>query len=275
MEKNRYLLKFYYIGSKKYHGSQRQPDYDTIEHYLITALQKKKYIRYIKQSGFEVASRTDKYVSARGSAFSFITDKTPILMEINSALPRHIGVWAFAEVPLDFLSRFNAEFRHYKYFTPYAKKLYNIEMMKKAIKNLEGRHDFKNFAKYDKEEIKTVRDMMQASLNIDGDFIIFDFKSRGFLRQQIRRMIAKILEIGLGRISFEDFLELFNSTKSYSYQPADPKGLILWDVNYSGKIQFIKDEKSMERMQKFFEKQEQKYASKMKLYRLFQHYDVS
>ncbi|MFX0074835.1 MAG: tRNA pseudouridine synthase A, partial [Candidatus Hermodarchaeota archaeon] len=201
MEKTRYLFKFYYIGSKKYYGSQRQLNYDTIEQSLITALQKKNYIHDIKQSGFEVASRTDRYVSARGSAFSFSTDKAPNLMEINSVLPKHIGVWAFAKIPLDFLSRFNAVVRHYKYFIPYAQKSYDIKMMKKACKTLEGRHDFKNFSKYDKDEDKTVRDLMQASLKIDGDFIIFDFKSRAFLRQQIRRMIAKILEIGLGRFS--------------------------------------------------------------------------
>ncbi|MFX0075526.1 MAG: hypothetical protein ACFE96_08795, partial [Candidatus Hermodarchaeota archaeon] len=72
-----------------------------------------------------------------------------------------------------------------------------------------------------------------------------------------------------------DFLDLFNPTNSYSYQPADPFGLILWDVNYGSKIQLIKDEKSMERMQKFFEEKEQRCASKAKLYRLLQHYDVS
>ena len=80
MEKTRYLFKFYYIGHKKYHGSQRQPDYTTIEDVLITALQEKEYLIDIKQSGFEVASRTDRFVSARGSAFSFITDKKPVLM---------------------------------------------------------------------------------------------------------------------------------------------------------------------------------------------------
>jgi len=275
MEKTRYLFKFYYIGSKKYFGSQRQPNYLTIEDNLITALLEKNYITDIKKSGFEVASRTDKYVSARGSAFSFITDKTPILMEINSALPKHIGVWAYTKVPLDYTSRYNAQFRHYKYIIPYSKSSLNAKDIKKACKALEGRHDFRNFSKQDKEETKTIRDLLQAKTTIDGDFIIFDFKSRAFLRQQIRRMVAKILEVGLGIIKYDDFIDLFNPVKSISYQPADPFGLILWDVNYGSSVLLAIDKRSKDRMDNYFREKEQKYASKTKLFRLIQHNNIS
>jgi len=274
MEKTRYLFKFYYIGSKKYFGSQRQPDYTTIEDCLIAALQEKDYINDIKQSGFEVASRTDKYVSARGSAFSFTTTKIPTLMEINSALPKSIGIWAFTKVPLDYTSRYNAVFRHYKYITRYLKSALNIENMKRACKALEGRHDFINFSKQNKEEEKTVRNLLLASMSIDGDFIIFDFKSRAFLRQQIRRMVAKIMEIGLGIINFQDFLDLFNPARSISYQPADPFGLILWDITYGTSVQPIIDEKSKDRMDTYFREKELIYVSKTKLFRLLQHDNV-
>ena len=196
-------------------------------------------------------------------------------MEINSVLPKYIGIWAYTQVPLDFSSRFNAEIRHYKYITPYIKNSFNIENMKKACKALEGRHDFRNFSKLDKNGGKTVRDLLVASLNIEDDFITFDFKSRAFLRQQIRRIVAKILEVGLERLNLKDFLELFDPAKTFSYQPADPFGLILWDVNYGSAIKFITDKKSKERMMKFFREKEQKYASKTMLFRLLQHNNIS
>jgi tRNA pseudouridine38-40 synthase len=274
MENTRYLFKFFYIGTKKYFGSQRQPNHISIEQSLITALQEKKYIKNIKESGFEVASRTDRFVSARGSAFSFITEKKPILMEINSVLPKNLGIWAFSEVPLDFFSRFNAEYRHYKYITPYEKKLMNLKNMKEACNALEGKHDFKNFSKFGKEEEKTIRDLQLATLNIDDNFIIFDFKSRAFLRQQIRRMVAKILEVGLEIINLDDFLDLFDSSKTISYQPADPKGLVLWDVYFGSNIQFIIDIKSKERMYRYFNEKEKNHASKMRLFRLLQHNNI-
>ena len=83
MEKKKYFLKFYYIGKEKYYGSQRQPDFLTIEDELIDVLKKRKYIKDIETSDFQVASRTDRYVSARCSVFSMITNKDPILMEIT------------------------------------------------------------------------------------------------------------------------------------------------------------------------------------------------
>ena len=118
IENHRYLFKFYYIGKKKFHGSQRQKDLSTIEGYIIEKLIKKKYIKNIENSGIEFASRTDKFVSASGATFSCLTNKKPILIEINSKLPKEIGIWAFTKVPRDFSSRYHALLRHYKYIVP-------------------------------------------------------------------------------------------------------------------------------------------------------------
>jgi len=281
MEKSRYIFKFYYIGSKKYYGSQRQPDYLTVEDCLLSALKERKYIKDDKKSGFEVASRTDKYVSARGSSFSFVTEKKPILMEINTYLPKNIGIWGYSEVPRDFKSRYNALYRHYKYIVPHSsifrRKITsnNLKEMIKACKTFEGSHDFSNFSKREKDNEKTIRDIMVASLRLDGDFLIFDFKSRAFLRQQIRRMVAKIFEVGLEVITFEEFLDLFNPSRTCSYQPANPLGLILWDINYGKKIHFTIDTKSQERMLNFFLQQEMKFSTKQKLFSLMQHNNIS
>jgi len=280
MEKTRHLFKFYYIGAEEYFGSQRQPNYLTIEDCLLTALQEKNYINETKESGFEVASRTDKFVSARGSTFSFISEKKPILMEINSALPKNIGVWAYSKVPTDFFSRYNAQFRHYKYIIQYPKailkddSIVNFKAMENVCKALEGRHNFKNFSKSGKEKVKNIRDMISTSINIEGDYIIFDFKSRAFLRQQIRRMVTKILEVGFGRISHEEFIDLFDPSKDISYQPADPFGLILWDINYGNNVSFVIDNKSKERRDKYFREQEQKFALKKKLFNFMQHNNI-
>ncbi len=281
MKKTRYFFKFYYIGSKKYHGSQRQPDYLTVEECLLNALKERNYINDDKKSGFEVASRTDKYVSARGSTFSCVTEKKPILMEINTALPKNIGIWGYSAVPQDFFSRYNAFFRHYKYIVPYSSNFRrnitsnNLSQMIKACKTFEGRHDFRNFFKRENDNEKTIRDIMLASLRLDGDFLIFDFKSRAFLRQQIRRMVAKIFELGLEIITFEEFVNLFNPSRTYSYQPADPLGLILWDINYGKKVEFTVDARSKERMNKFFLLQEIKFSTKQKLFSLLQQNNIS
>ncbi|MFX1493651.1 MAG: tRNA pseudouridine synthase A [Promethearchaeota archaeon] len=280
-EKRKYLFKFYYIGSKKYHGSQRQLNFPTVESLLINALQKKKYITDLKKANFEVASRTDKLVSARGASFSIITRREPILMEINSELSHEIGLWAYTKVPLDFSSRFNALYRHYKYIhaLKYASfkegLLISIDLMKKACKALEGNHDFKNFTKRESNNIKTIRTLKLASVDSEYDYLIFDFKSKSFLRQQIRRMVAKLIEVGMGKLSYEEFLQLLNISTYISYQPANPIGLILWDIIYEDNIKFQTDIKSVDRMMNFFNREEKKVDLKRFLFHILQHNNVS
>jgi tRNA pseudouridine38-40 synthase len=281
MEKNRYLFKMYYFGKSKYYGSQRQPHFLTIEDCVLDALINRNYIKNNRASGFEVASRTDRFVSARGACFTCVLEKKPILMEINSALPNEIGVWAYTKVPLNFSSRYNATLRHYLYVLPKPLSFYqktnkiNIDIMRKACHQLEGKHDFINFSKKDKNEKNTVRDMDCVELSIKKGYICFQFKSRAFLRQQIRRMIKKILELGMGEIKYEDFLYLLEPTQIFSYQPANPRGLILWDIKFENKIRLKEDKKSKERMKSFFLKKELGLGFKQQLFRFLQHDDFS
>jgi len=280
MPPNRYMFKFYYIASTKYFGSQRQKDHSTIEDCIIDALVKTNHIKDIEESKFEVASRTDRFVSARGATFSAICLKLPILMEINSNLPKEIGLWAYTSVPIEFLSRFNAIYRHYKYILPidkvqhYRNKKLNFKVMIKACKALEGYHDFHNFFKRGKEEVRISREILLASITKEENYLIFDFKSQAFLRQQIRRMVAKILELGTGMIDYKSFLHLFSPNFEISYEPAEPRGLILWDIVYKDDINFIIDPKSKERMNNYFFEQNLKYGIKHQLFKIMQHNNI-
>ena len=276
MNTKRYLFKFFYIGSKKYYGSQRQNGLETIEDCLINGLTIKGYIINATSSGFEVASRTDKLVSARGSAFSCRLEKEPILMEINSALPRDIGIWAFTEVPDVFLSRYNAIYRYYKYILPLyyfrdgiSFKL-DLTAIKKGCKLTSGHHDFKNFCKNDPDvEEKTVRDL-NLSVIKEGNVLIFNFKSRAYLRQQVRKIMAKLIELGKKEISLKEYSAILDPTKEYSFPPADPNGLILWDVFYGKNLKFNIGEKSLERMREYIDKSYLYYKTRVKLFEIFQ-----
>jgi tRNA pseudouridine38-40 synthase len=265
----------YYIGSK-FHGSQRQLNVLTVEDQTILELKKKSYLTDVRNSEFEFASRTDRYVSARGACFTCIINKEPTLMEINSGLPNEMGVWAYSEVPVDFSARRSALLRKYLYIYPtpisHLKKTneLDIRIMNKACKMLEGSHDFVNFSKTEAKVVNTVKDMKSVVLSIYDDYLIFQFVSKSFLRQQIRRIVRKLIELGTNVISFEDFLKLFNNKEIVSYQPAEPDGLILWDIEYDQKIKFKEDEKSKERMRKYFYKKQINYGLKSQLFRILQ-----
>ena len=256
----RYFIKAYYLADQ-YFGSQRQNEENTIEDILLKRLIDKSYIKNESKSGFEAASRTDRFVSARGSVFSFITQKSFYPEELNSALPNDIGIRSVAKVPIDYKPRWNAIHRHYKYIFDYPisyvknKSEFDIDLIKQGCNLLKGRHNFINFAKKDKDK-NTIRDLDDVKLSIINDFLILDFYSRSYLRQQIRKMIKKLIELGTGKITLEEFKSLFNPNESFSYKPYSPNGLILWDVKYTKEVIFMENKKGKERMRNFFK---QKY----------------
>jgi len=278
----RFFFKYYYIGLEKYYGSQRQNNVLTIDDTLIETLRKRNYIKDPHTSQFESASRTDKYVSARGAVFAINSLKKPILMELNSNLPKEIGIWAYSKIPDNFSPRFNAKMRHYKYIIPqpleYLEKNFNfnLKIIKKACQKLEGKHDFQNFSKRDPDISSTVREIKAIDVNIVNDIIIIDFKSEAFLRQQIRRIIKKLIELGRGEISYKSFIKLLDPLEFISYQPANPKGLILWDIEYDKELMMFKiDKKSLKRMNNFFFNQKMKYFLQYNLFSLLQQNDLS
>lgn len=270
--KKKYFFKIYYIAKEKYHGSQRQDNVLTIEDCIINVLQERKYIDNLDASEFEFASRTDRYVSARGAVFSLIPNKKPILMELNSFLPKEIGIWAHSVVPRDYSPRFNAISRHYRYIIPKSLRFlknhydFDLDLINKACAQLEGTHNFQNFSKRDSTINNTTRTLEKVELQIINDTIIIDFLSEAFLRQQIRRMVQKLLEVGTNKMSYDEFLDLFDASKFESYQPANPKGLILWDIKYDSHVSFQEDAKSLERMENYFlQKKQERWLQ----YRLF------
>jgi len=132
----RLALKIAYDGTL-YHGYARQPGIETIE----GALEKK--LREMGAIGegehLQVASRTDKGVSAAGNVIAFDTDMES--ESVANALAHSFrGIWVlgFAEVPEGFNPR-HAVRKKYRYY------LYNdgidIGMLKKAL-NKKSRANF-------------------------------------------------------------------------------------------------------------------------------------
>ena len=114
-----------------------------------------------------------------------------------------------------------------------------------------------------------------ATTNLQDNYIIFEFKSKSYLRQQIRRMVAKLIEVGTGILSKENFLKLFDPSSNISYQPANPVGLILWDIIYEENVKFEVDSKSVNRMMNYFSLEEQKFNRKRILFHILQHDNIS
>ncbi len=246
----RYLITFAYDGSG-YKGYQKQPKKKTIQGELEKAL---KTINNDTKVEVHASGRTDAGVHAHNQKAHFDLDIniTPNNLQkaLNSLTPEDIFIRRVEPVSETFHARFNVKAKEYVYkinmgeYDPiernyvyqYNKKLDVVEM-ERALKYLEGEHDFKSFSKADDEKEDYVRKIVQTNLirtlkNVNKIEIVF--LGTGFLRYQVRNMVGTLIEIGEGKRKSEDIIEILNAKdRRKAGKTAAPEGLYLNDVFYN------------------------------------------
>ena len=246
----RYLITFSYDGSK-YKGYQKQPKEKTIQGELEKAL---KTINGHKKVCVYASGRTDAGVHAYNQKAHFDLDIKHITPEklkegLNSLLPDDIYIKNAEIVNDDFHARFNVKAKEYIYminmgeYSPiekdyiyqYNKKLDVVEM-ERALKYLEGTHNFKSFTKSDDEKDDYVRTIVQTNLirNLKNvNKITLSFLGTGFMSYQVRNMIGTLIEIGEGKRKSEDIIDILAAEdRRKAGKTANPEGLYLKDVLY-------------------------------------------
>lgn len=245
----RYLITFAYDGSK-YKGYQKQPRVKTIQGELERAL---KEINNDKQVDVSASGRTDAKVHAYNQKAHFDLDIKitcdKLKQALNSLIPGDIYVKSVVEVKDDFHARFNVKAKEYIYkinmgeYNPlekdyvyqYNKRLDLVEM-ERALKYLEGEHDFKSFSKADDEKEDYVRTIIQTNIIREikeVNHFTISFLGTGFLRYQVRNMVGLLIEIGEGKRKSEDILEILEAKDRRKAGITAPgEGLYLKDVFY-------------------------------------------
>ena len=245
----RYLMTFSYDGSK-FKGYQKQPRLKTVQGEIEKALKK---INSNKEVSISASGRTDALVHAYNQKAHFVlkldipVDK--LKKSLNGLIGEYIYIKKIEQVSDDFHARFNVRAKEYIYkinmgeYNPiekdyiyqYNKKLDLVEI-ERAMKYLEGTHDFKSFSKADEEKEDFVRTIVQTNLirNLkDVNIVTLSFLGTGFLRYQVRNMVGLLLEIGEGKRSSEDVIDILKACdrrKAGITAPAE--GLYLKDVFY-------------------------------------------
>lgn len=117
----------------------------------------------------------------------------------------------------------------------------NIDLMMKAAKLYEGTHHFNKYCAQAKEKTMFERHidycslekntMMSSSFETETSYV-FIVKGKGFMRYQIRYMMAVLYEIGKGTMSLEDLKDSLkeNTEKKAWHFIAPSSGLQLYDV---------------------------------------------
>ena len=236
-----------YDGSS-YHGWQKQKNDRTIQGEIEKAL--------IKMTGNKVAltgsGRTDAGVHAFSQAANFHCD-TNLLPEefyrgLNSLLPEDIIIKRCKEVNERFHARYDVKSKTYSYrilnchtsvaigrqYVWFIRKKLDSHAMRSSIPHIIGIHDFKAFEGTGSPRSHTTRNVFNAKLEQKNtDYLYIEIEANGFLRFMVRNIVGTLVDVGLGKITSDDFRQiLISKDRNKAGATAPPHGLFLMHVKY-------------------------------------------
>lgn len=164
-------------------------------------------------------------------------------------MPEDIHIKNVEEVSDNFHARYNAKGKEYIYkinmgeYNPLERNYvyqYNnrldVTEIERAMKYLEGTHNFKSFTKTDEEKDDYVRTLSQTNLIRDlkdVNKITLVFVGTGFLRYMVRNMVGTLIEVGEGKRKSEDIITILKEqNRTHAGKTAAPEGLYLKNVFY-------------------------------------------
>ena len=232
-----------------YAGFQLQPNAPTIQGELEAALSRLAG-EPVRVRG---ASRTDSGAHASGQVVDFFTHSAhrpdTFVAALNHYLPAAIRILAASPVPDDFHARRSAALRRYRYRilnrpvpSPLCRRTHYLEpaplqlpAMRRAAAGLLGIRDFRQLATGHPAAQSAVRQVCQWTVQrhpAHPDVITIDCAANGFLRHQIRRVNAVLLEIGKGRLPAHALAEALAGRTPRPVPTLPAKGLCLQSVHY-------------------------------------------
>jgi tRNA pseudouridine38-40 synthase len=228
-------------------GSQRQATARTAQSELENALRRLGW----QARSVLLAGRTDTGVHASGQVAAFDLEWNHPLDELvralNSNLPVEMAVSAAKIVPDDFHPRFDATSRRYRYRLycqpirdplreRFAWRLWpsvNGNALQEAGKLFIGTHDFAAFGTPPRPGSSTIRTVMRAEWQNQGDEWTFEVQGDAFLYHMVRRLVYVQAAIGQGKFPAQvvaDMLADRQRVVPAGLAPAN--GLTLVEVTY-------------------------------------------
>jgi tRNA pseudouridine38-40 synthase len=245
MEK-KYLLLIEYEGTA-YHGWQVQINAITIQEVVEKCLSRILNTRTTVLS----SGRTDAGVHSEGLPAHFVTASKMSMGEmqlaLNSLLPHDISIREVREVPMAFNARGSAKSKLYRYtilnrdypsalnfrrswFVPHE---LDVTAMQNAAKYLLGEHDFTSFRAGNCNAKSPVRTMKRVEILRQGDYVVFEFEGKGFLKHMVRNFVGTLIYVGKNKIPAEQVKTILETCDRKVAGPTAPShGLCLIKVEY-------------------------------------------
>ncbi|MCL9808412.1 tRNA pseudouridine(38-40) synthase TruA [Flavobacterium luminosum] len=240
----RYFIEFAYNGTH-YHGWQYQPNAISVQETL------NKIFSTLLQQEIDIvgAGRTDSGVHASLMYGHFDTDKEidkdKLIYKANSFLPKDIIVYDIIPVHEEAHARFDATSRTYHYFISTKKDIFgnetswynqlplDLEAMNEAAQLLLNFTDFQCFSKSNTDVFTYNCKITEAYWRKENNKLIFTITADRFLRNMVRAIVGTLVNIGLHKITKEDFIKIIESKDRKQAGFSVPaQGLFLTNITY-------------------------------------------
>jgi len=225
----RQLLRFGYDGAA-FRGWARQPKLRTIEGEIRAGLVRQGIQSSTDTLRLEVASRTDRGVSARGNALTLESDLAPgALLRAMNGLAPEIFFTAIARVDESFPVR-HAVRRVYRYFEPPGD--HDAHRWERVAQLMVGEIDVRSFGRGIPSEhpmIRTVQSIRVASLESG---LVVEVTGPSFVWNQVRKMVGALRAVESGKLAPDRLRAAARGERRISLPLAEPDRLVLWDVEF-------------------------------------------
>lgn len=248
--KNRYFIFISYKGTS-YHGWQVQPGSNTVQKIVDVALS----LITGEKIATAGAGRTDTGVHASFFCAHFdatspdLADKQNLIFRLNRYLPADISVNSLRKVHPDASARYSALSRTYKYYISQVKDPFStdyswyihggidVAAMNIAAEILLNQSDFTSFCRLHSDNKTNICTVIAAGWETDGNKLVFTIKADRFLRNMVRAIVGTMVEIGKGKITADNFIEIILAKdRSAAGTSAPAKGLFLTDIEYPDEV---------------------------------------
>jgi len=240
----RYFIELAYNGTR-FKGWQIQPGVPTVQEAVEYALS----IKLQTTIAVTGAGRTDTGVHASFFVAHFDTlvlfSPERIIHSLNHLIGLDIVVYKIYEVHDNLHARFDAKLRTYQYkisplknpflqeTTLFFDKKLDFDAMNRACTILFRHSDFTSFSKLHTDVKTNNCKVSRAEWKQDDALWVFTISADRFLRNMVRAIVGTLIELGLGKISeqqFEDIILAKDRGKAGTSAPAH--GLSLVDIVY-------------------------------------------
>tara|TARA_Y100000590_G_C15593352_1_gene967000 strand:+ start:128 stop:868 length:741 start_codon:yes stop_codon:yes gene_type:complete len=245
---HRYHITIEYVGTN-FSGFQIQRKGKTIQKLIQSVISK-----ILNEKIIIVASgRTDSGVHATGQSAHFDVSKkinniNKFIQSLNYFLNKKlVSIKEIKKKNINFHARYSAKERIYKYLilnrlappsidlnrVLHIRKKLDVDIMKKGANKLLGNHDFSTFRASNCYSTSSIRTLKKITITKIDETVIIKFRSKSFLRNQVRSMVGCLILLGQKKWSLKKFENVFKSKKrKLCAPPANSQGLYLDTVIY-------------------------------------------